>query len=128
MTEVRQIYKCNVCGNIVEILHEGVGSIICCNQPMQLQEERTEGEGQEKHVPVMEKSENEITIKVGNNPHPMDEKHYIEWIEAIANGKSCRKSIYPHDKPETRFKIEGDKLEIRAYCNQHGLWKRANQK
>ena len=91
---------------------------------MQLQEERTEGEGQEKHLPVIEETDQGILAKIGSEPHPMEEKHYIEWIEIISNGKSCRKSLYPHDKPEANLGAKGDKIEVRSYCNQHGLWKK----
>ena len=134
MTELRQIYKCNVCGNIVEVLHTGVGKLVCCGQPMELQKEKTEDVGQEKHVPVSEKTEsgvnpvrdlslNGVKVKVGSVPHPMEEKHFIEWIEVIADGKSCRKFLKPGDKPEAEFMVKADSIEAREYCNLHGLWK-----
>ena len=123
MTELRQIYKCNVCGNIVEVLHTGVGKLVCCGQPMELQKEKTEDDGREKHVPVIEKTESGVKVKVGSVPHPMEEKHYIEWIEVIVNGKSCRKFLKPGDKPEAEFMIKADSIEAREYCNVHGLWK-----
>ena len=123
MTELRQIYKCNVCGNIVEVLHTGVGKLVCCGQPMELQKEKTEDVGQEKHVPVIEKTESGVKVKVGSVSHPMEEKHYIEWIEVIANGKSYRKFLKPGDKPEAEFMVKADKIRAREYCNIHGLWK-----
>jgi len=123
MTELKQIYKCNVCGNIVEVLHTGVGELVCCGQPMELQKEKTQDVGREKHVPVIEKTESGVKVKIGSVPHPMEEKHYIEWIEVIADGKSCRKFLKPTDKPEAEFMIKGDKIRAREYCNIHNLWK-----
>ena len=123
MTQQRQIYKCNVCGNIVEILHIGVGQLICCGQPMELLIGKKEDEGLEKHVPVIEKINRGILIKIGSVPHPMEEKHYIEWIEIIADGRTYRKFLKPGDKPEAEFQIEADKIEAREYCNMHGLWR-----
>ena len=123
MTEFKQIFKCNVCGNIVEVLHAGVGELVCCNQPMELQKEHTEDEGYEKHVPVIEKTENGYKIKVGSVPHPMEEKHYIEWIEINADGKSGKKFLKPGDAPEAEFFVKAEKVSAREYCNIHGLWK-----
>jgi len=123
MTELKQIYKCNICGNIVEVLHTGVGELVCCGQPMELKEEKSKDEGQEKHVPVIEKTGKGVKVKVGSIPHPMEEKHYIEWIEVITNGESCRKFLKPEDKPEAEFELKSEKVEARAYCNVHGLWK-----
>lgn len=125
MTKLRQVYKCNVCGNITEVLHEGVGELVCCGQPMQLQEEKTEDVGNEKHVPVIEKTENSILVKIGSVPHPMEEKHYIEWIELIADGAVYRKFLKPGDKPEAEFCTSAEKITAREYCNIHGLWKSA---
>lgn len=90
MTELKQVYGCNICGNIVEVLHTGVGTLVCCGQPMELLVEKTEDIGLEKHVPVIEKNEAGYLVKVGSIPHPMEEKHYIKWIELIADGRSCR--------------------------------------
>jgi len=123
MTKQKQIYKCNVCGNIVEVLHTGVGQLVCCNQPMELLEEKTEDVGQEKHVPVIEKTERGTRVKVSSIPHPMEKEHYIEWIEITINGKSCRKFLNPGDKPEVEFEVKADRIEAREYCNLHGLWK-----
>ena len=125
MTEQKQIYKCNNCGNIVEVLHPGVGQLVCCGQSMELIKEKTEDVGLEKHVPVIEKTNTGLRIKVGSVPHPMKENHYIEWIEVIANGIVYRKFLNPGDKPEAEFEIKTktDNIEVRAYCNIHGLWK-----
>ena len=123
MTQRLQVYKCEVCGNIVEILHEGAGELVCCGRPMKLQVEKTEDQGKEKHVPVIEKTKNGILVKVGSVPHPMEEKHYIEWIEVIADGKAYRKFLNPGEKPEAEFEIKADKITAREYCNVHGLWK-----
>ena len=123
MAERLQIYKCGICGNIVEVLHAGAGQLVCCGQPMKLLEEKTEEEGKEKHLPVIEKIENGIKVKVGIIKHPMEEKHYIEWIEIIADGKIYRKFLKPGDEPEAFFEINAEKIEAREYCNIHGLWK-----
>ena len=123
MTELKQVYRCNVCGNIVEVLHAGVGQLVCCGQPMELLTEKTADVGLEKHVPVMERLDGKIKVKVGSVPHPMEEKHYIEWIEIIADGKACRKFLKPGDKPEAEFEVKAKKIAAREYCNIHGLWK-----
>lgn len=123
MTKKLEIYKCEVCGIIVEIIHEGGGKLVCCNQPMKLMEENTVDAALEKHVPVIEKTEDGIKVKVGSVPHPMVEEHYIEWIELIADGRACRKFLNPGDEPEALFKIEAQTITAREYCNLHGLWK-----
>ena len=123
MTELKQIYKCNICGNIVEVLHAGVGQLVCCGQPMELLTEKSEEVGLEKHVPVIEKTEKGTRVKVGSVPHPMEQKHYIEWIEIIADGRLYRKFLKPGDRPEAEFEITAEKIEAREYCNIHGLWK-----
>ena len=123
MTKLKQIYKCNVCGNIVEVLHTGAGKLVCCGEAMQLMEEKREDVGQEKHLPVIEKMENKIKVKVGSIPHPMEEKHYIEWIELEAKGKAYRQFLKPGDTPEAVFDVKSEKITVREYCNLHGLWK-----
>lgn len=123
MTQLNQIYKCNICGNIVEVLYTGKGQLVCCDQPMELLQEKTEEEGQEKHVPVIEKTETGIKIKIGSIPHPMEDSHYIEWIEIIADGRVYRKFLKPDDEPKAEFEIKAEKIEAREYCNIHGLWK-----
>lgn len=117
-----KIYKCNVCGNIVELLYYGGGELVCCGQPMELMQEKTEDEGLEKHVPVIEKTDKGIKVKVGSVPHPMEEKHYIMWIEVIADGKSCRKFLNPGENPEAEFEVRAENVIAREYCNIHGLW------
>jgi len=123
MTQEKQIYKCNICGNIVEVLHPGAGQLVCCGQPMELLKEKTEDVGQEKHVPVIEKTKVGVKVKVGSVPHPMEEKHYIEWIEIIADGRSYRQFLKPGDSPEAEFEISAKNIKAREYCNIHGLWK-----
>lgn len=122
MTETLQVYKCNICGNIVEVIHTGYGELVCCGQPMELLEAKTKDKGKEKHVPVIEKKNGKITVKVGSNPHPMEENHYIEWIEVIANGKAYRHFLTPGEPPEAEFEISSDTITAREYCNVHGLW------
>ncbi|NIS61959.1 MAG: desulfoferrodoxin [Proteobacteria bacterium] len=123
MPERLQIYKCEVCGNIVEVLHEGQGELVCCGQPMKLFIENTVDAAREKHVPVVEKAAGAFKVKVGSVPHPMEEKHYIEWIEVIADGTAYRQFLNPGGSPEATFDVKTEKITAREYCNLHGLWK-----
>ena len=123
MTAQKQVYKCAVCGNIVEVLHAGQGELVCCGQPMELLQAKAADEGKEKHVPVIEADERGVKVKVGSVPHPMEEKHYIEWVEVITDGDGCRQFLKPGDKPEAEFDIKSKKVAAREYCNIHGLWK-----
>lgn len=123
MTVQKEVYRCNVCGNIVEVLHEGVGELVCCGQPMELLKEKSEDEGNEKHVPIIEKTENGYKVKVGSVPHPMEEKHYIEWIELVADGITYRKFLKPNDLPEAEFCVIAENVSTREFCNIHGHWK-----
>ncbi len=123
MTKKLEIYKCLECGNMVEIIHEGKGELVCCNQPMKLIVENTVDAAKEKHVPVIEKTADGIKVKIGSVAHPMEEKHYIEWIEIIVDGKTYRQFLKPGDAPEAVFKIDGSQITAREYCNIHGLWK-----
>jgi superoxide reductase len=122
MTEKNQIYKCEICGNIVEVVHASVGVLVCCGQNMTLMTENTTDAVQEKHVPIIEKTENETTIKVGLVEHPMTEEHHIEWIEAFVENKVLRKYLSPSEKPEMKL-CDVEVTSARAYCNLHGLWK-----
>ncbi len=123
MTELNQVYKCNVCGNIAEMVHTGAGELVCCGQPMELQKENTVDAAKEKHVPVIEKTEKGVKVKIGEVPHPMTEEHYIEWIEILADRKAYRKFLKPGDAPEAEFCVEAENVTAREYCNLHGLWK-----
>lgn len=123
MAEKLQIYKCEHCGNIIEVLHGGKGELVCCGKPMTLQKENTVDAAQEKHVPVREKIARGIKVKVGEVAHPMEEKHYIEWIEVIAGGKAYLQFLNPGEAPEATFAIDTDQVTARAYCNLHGNWK-----
>jgi len=122
MTEQNQVYKCEVCGNIVEVLHTGAGELVCCGQPMKLMTENTEDAAEEKHIPVVEKTDTGVKVKVGSVDHPMDEDHYIEWIEVIVDGRVYRQDLKTGNKPEAKFITQGN-VVARAYCNLHGLWK-----
>lgn len=123
MTQLNQIYKCNICGNIVEIVHTGQGELVCCGQPMQLLEEKIINEGKEKHVPVIEKQENQLIVKIGEVPHPMEESHYVEWIEVLCDKGIFKKTLNPGDSPEAKFSLDCSNYIVRIYCNIHGLWK-----
>ena len=123
MAERLEIYKCEVCGNIVEVLHGGDGELVCCGQPMSRLVENTVDAAKEKHVPVIEKVEGGVKVKVGDVAHPMEEKHYIEWVEIIADGKAYRQFLNPGEAPEATFNVEAGQITAREYCNLHGLWK-----
>ena len=123
MTELKQIYKCNVCGNIVEVLHAGAGELVCCGEDMELMQGKREDVGQEKHLPVIVKTADKVTVKVGSIPHPMDDNHYIEWVEVASDGKAYREFLKPGDSPDATFEVKAEKITAREYCTLHGLWK-----
>jgi len=123
MAKQLEIYKCEICGNIVEVLHGGAGELVCCGQPMKLMSEGLIDAATEKHVPVIEKTDTGYKVKVGSIPHPMAEEHHIEWIELIADGKAYREFLKPGDAPEATFCISAANVTAREYCNLHGLWK-----
>ncbi|ADL42361.1 desulfoferrodoxin [Caldicellulosiruptor obsidiansis OB47] len=118
------VYKCEICGNIVEVLHAGGGQLVCCGKPMTLLEANTVDASLEKHVPVIEKTEEGILVKVGEVAHPMEEKHYIMWIELIADNKLYRKYLKPGDEPKALFEVSAESVVAYEYCNLHGLWKK----
>lgn len=124
--ERNQVYKCNVCGNVVDVIHVGGGTMVCCGQPMELQIEKTDDAGKEKHVPVIIQGDAETTVKVGGVPHPMEDKHYIEWVEVTVNGVTEREYLKPGSVPEARFCACGEVSQARSFCNVHGLWKSGN--
>lgn len=118
-----EVYKCDLCGNIVEVVEGGAGDLVCCGENMKLMTENTVDAAKEKHVPVIEKFDGGFKVKVGSVAHPMEEKHYIQWIEAIADGKAYMQFLNPGEAPEAVFNIEADQITAREYCNLHGLWK-----
>jgi superoxide reductase len=124
MATLKAIYKCEICGNIVEVLHEGIGALICCGKEMKKFEEKTDDSSNEKHVPFIQQTDDGILVKIGENQdHPMDENHYIEWIQLLTSDGMYRKFLHPGDKPQALFKINEKYLGAREYCNIHGLWK-----
>ena len=123
MADRGEVYKCELCGNIVEVLHGGEGELVCCGQAMDLLTENTVDAAKEKHVPVVEKIDGGVKVKVGDVAHPMEEKHYIEWIEVMAGANCFFKFLNPGDVPEAEFKTDAADVTARAYCNLHGLWK-----
>ncbi len=124
MPEQMQIYKCETCGNIVEVLHGGEGELVCCGNPMTFFQENTVDAAKEKHVPVVEKIDGGFKVSVGSVTHPMEDKHYIEWIEATTgDGRVYRKFLSPGMVPEASFMTDADSITAREYCNLHGLWK-----
>ena len=126
MTKRLEVYRCEICGNIVEVLHTGIGELVCCNQPMKLLTEATEDTGYEKHLPVIERAERGFKVKVGSVPHPMEEKHHIEWVELVVGEKAYRQFLKPGEAPEALFCVDADEAELsaREFCNVHGLWKK----
>ncbi len=122
MAERLEVYECKGCGDIVEVLRGGKGGLVCCEEPMEKLTVKTADAGKEKHVPVIEKIGDGYKVKVGSIPHPMEEKHYIEWIELLANGKSYRQFLKPGDAPEAVFKVQANTVTAREHCNIHGLW------
>ena len=123
MAERLEVYKCEACGNIVEVLFGGAGELVCCGEPMKQMIENTVDAAKEKHVPVLEKTADGYKVTVGSVAHPMEEKHYIQWIELIADGKAYRQFLNPGEAPAAFFKVNGGKVTAREYCNLHGLWK-----
>ncbi len=132
MTGKKQIYRCEICGNIIEVLHNGVGELVCCNQPMKMEIVKNEDEGLEKHFPVIEElpanvcqGKDGFEIKIGEVEHPSEENHFIEWIEInTKDGKSGKKFLKPGERPAAEFYTRVDILSVRAYCNIHGLWEK----
>lgn len=122
MAKKLEVYKCALCGNIVEIFLAGDGELVCCGEPMHLLKENTVDASKEKHVPVIEKGTGTVTIKVGSVPHPMEESHYIQWIELVADGKVYREMLKPGQAPEATFTISAGQVTVREYCNLHGQW------
>lgn len=125
MAELRELYRCSVCGNVVEVINSGAGTLVCCGKVMEKLEAKTEDTGKEKHVPVVEASGDGILVKVGAVPHPMEEKHSIRFIEVLTKDKVLRAELKPGQKPEAQIEVKPeDVMEVREYCNLHGLWKK----
>lgn len=124
MTKRLEVYKCEVCGNIVEMVHGAAGTLVCCGQNMKKMEEQTADWKNEKHVPIAEAHQGGTLVKVGSTAHPMVDDHYIEWIEIVNGDYVNRKYLKPGDKPEAEFYVPyGEELILREYCNKHGLWR-----
>lgn len=127
MTKRMEVYKCNLCGNIVEVNHESGGQLVCCGQPMELLVEKSADHSTEKHVPVIEAIPGGYKVTVGSTLHPMTAEHYIEWIELVTdNNQILRAYLKPGDQPVAEFKTEAKALFAREYCNLHGHWKSDN--
>jgi len=122
-TERLQVYKCRVCGNMMEMIHAGAGTPVCCEQNMTLLKEGEIDASTEKHVPVIKKIDGGYQVTVGQVAHPMEEKHYIEWIELLADGKAYRQFLKPGEPPTAVFMLKADGVIAREYCNLHGIWK-----
>jgi superoxide reductase len=122
MAEKLEIYRCAVCGNIVEVVHGGPGQLVCCDKPMEHMAAKRSDQGQEKHVPVVEKANGGVRVRIGGVPHPMEDDHFIEWVEVLVDGKSYRQFLSPGQAPEATFAVEGTSVTAREHCNKHGLW------
>ncbi|MCD6578362.1 desulfoferrodoxin [bacterium] len=123
MAEKLEAYRCNICGNLVMVLHGGKGQLVCCGQPMEKLEEQTADSTVEKHVPVIEEVEGGVKVKVGSVPHPMAAEHYISWIQVIKKKSFCLKFLAAGDAPESTFPVKKeDIVKVREYCTVHNLW------
>ncbi|MBL7073181.1 MAG: desulfoferrodoxin [Candidatus Omnitrophica bacterium] len=124
MTQLRELYRCDICRNVVEVCHEGAPSLVCCAEPMKKLEAKTgEEEGKEKHVPVIEEVSSGIKVKVGSVAHPMEEEHFIKFIEVLTKDKVKRAELAPGQSPEAQFCVKKDDvMEVREFCTVHGLW------
>jgi len=123
MTKLNEVYKCEVCGNIVQMNHASAGELVCCTKPMVLLEEKTADSSTEKHVPVIQTIEGGYKVTVGSTLHPMTEEHYIEWIELIEGDKVQKQFLKPGDAPEAVFMTDAKGVTARSYCNLHSFWK-----
>ena len=123
MTNLRELYHCSICGNVVEVVNTGATSLVCCNKPMEKLVAGVTDASLEKHVPIVESIENGIKVKVGSAPHPMEEKHFIRFIEVSTKNQVLRAELSPNQAPEASFLVKADDVvEVREYCTLHGLW------
>ena len=128
MTRLRELYRCDICLNVVEIAHEGASSLVCCGEPMKQLKAKTEDEGHEKHVPVTEEFSGGVRVKIGSARHPMEEKHFIKFIEVLTENKVIRRELAPGGDPEADFRVKKEEIvEVREFCTVHGLWKSSYQ-
>jgi len=126
-TNLRELYVCRICGNVIEVVNAGASSLVCCNKPMDKLEAGTTDASAEKHVPIVESVDGGIKVKVGIVAHPMEEKHYIRFIEILTKDQILRAELAPNQAPEALFSVKPNEVvEIREYCNLHGLWKANN--
>jgi superoxide reductase len=123
MTSLNQMYKCELCGNMSEMTHPGDGELFCCTSQMKLMEEKSDEAGLEKHLPLVENDGSIVRVTIGSILHPMEEIHYIEWIELLADGIAYRKYLKPGEAPIAEFCLSSVITSARAYCNVHGLWR-----
>lgn len=123
MAERLEVYVCEICGNVVEVLHGGRGQLVCCGQPMELYEENAVNASKEEHAPKVESAGGGVRVIVGSVPHPMEEAHFIEWIEVIDGPAVFRRFMKPGERPEAEFAGAGPDSTAREFCNLHGLWK-----
>ncbi|MEI6563840.1 MAG: desulfoferrodoxin [bacterium] len=124
MTKRLEVYKCDLCGTLVEVLRSSEGTLACCGQPMKVMSENTVDASKEKHIPVIERVPNGVKVTVGSILHPMEEKHFIEWIELIIGDEVLRKYLSPGMPPVAVFEgVTATNVVVREFCNLHGLWR-----
>jgi superoxide reductase len=123
MTQRQEVYVCQQCGHVAEILRTGSGTMVCCDRPMRISEENTADASKEKHTPAVARAGGEVTVTVGSVPHPMAEDHYIEWIELVQGESTTRRFLKPGSVPQATFDVAQGPVTTRAYCNLHGIWK-----
>lgn len=116
-------YKCSICGNVIGLIDGDINHMRCCGKEMERLEANSQDAAQEKHVPVYERSEDEIVVRVGEASHPMEKAHYIMWIAVVSDNQTRRVRLYPEQEATARFKYIPGSI-IYAYCNKHGLWKK----
>lgn len=122
MAKRLEVYKCDRCGNVIEVVCGGPGEMSCCGQAMKHLDENTVDAAREKHVPVINRTAAGLEVTVGSVPHPMEEKHFITFIEVINGDRVCRIDLKPGQPPKAVFNAPSGKVKVREYCNLHGVW------
>ncbi len=117
-----EIYKCDVCGQVIQVLNKSAGTLVCCNKPMRLLQEKTIDAGSEKHVPIIKQEGSNVEVRIGSIPHPMTTEHYIQWIKIITTREEQLIKLKPGDEPIINTTINGEIIKVNAYCNKHELW------
>ncbi len=123
MNNERQFYICSVCGNMVGLIEDRGGTLVCCGQEMDRLVSGSVDAAQEKHVPFLNRQGGMLTVNVGSVPHPMTEEHHITWIAVAQGGATHRVTLKKAGQPIAQFCVDDGPMTVYAYCNLHGLWK-----